>query len=209
MVTVIEPFWTITGYAAEMRGRFYMTDDEISQLVFLRENPVPADLAMIFAASNELDMERRTRRGVSLYLAGYIPKILVTGGGVLARLHPEAKRMAEHARAMGIPDSDLLTEDRSSNTFENVKFSAEMLQAAGLFEKLSTVILVSSEWHMRRVLLTTRRYFPKSIRLLGCPTCEGCSRDNWAQSEECRREVSDEALLLATYLETGALRNSQ
>jgi uncharacterized Zn finger protein len=45
---------------------------------------------MLFAAANEVDMERRTRRGVELYKAGCVTKLLVTGGGVLARTHPEA-----------------------------------------------------------------------------------------------------------------------
>lgn len=182
-----------------------MTDDEISALVFVRQDPVMADLAMVFAASNELDLGRRAQRGIDLYRAGYVPKLLVTGGGVLARARPEAKRMSQLVRELGIPDADLLIEDRSGNTFENVEFSASVLQAAGLLDKLSSVILVSSEWHMRRVLFTTHKYFPRSIRLVCCPTCEGCNRDNWTQSEQCRRQVRSEALLLTTLLETGAL----
>lgn len=182
-----------------------MTDDGISEFVFVREDPVPADLAMVFAASNELDLERRTQHGIALYRAGYVSKLLVTGGGVLARSHPEAKRMAQIAHELGIPDADLLIEDRSSNTFENVRFSTSLLHAAGLLENLSAVLLVSSEWHMRRVLLTARNYFPESIRLVCCSTCEGCNRNNWTQSEACRQEVTREAILLETFLQTGAL----
>jgi vancomycin permeability regulator SanA len=182
-----------------------MSDDEIADLVFLCEDPVPADLVMVFAAANERDMERRTRRGVDLYRAGYVPKLLVTGGGVLARACPEARRMAQIAHDLGVPKSDLLIEDRSSNTFENARFSLSVIRAAELLDKLSTVILVSSEWHMRRVLYTTWKYFPESIRMVCCPSCEGCNRDNWTQSETCRKEVANEALLLATFLESGAL----
>jgi len=182
-----------------------MTDHEISEFVFMCEDPVPADLLMVFAAANEVDLERRTQRGVDLYRAGYASRILVTGGGVLARKCPEARRMAQIAKDLGVPNSDLLIEDRSSNTFENAEFSRSVLQAAHLFDSLSTVILVSSEWHMRRVLFTTRKYFPESIRMVCCPTCEGCNRENWTQSETCRKEVADEALLLEAFLETGAL----
>jgi vancomycin permeability regulator SanA len=184
-----------------------MTDDDITEFVFMREDPVPADLLMVFAAANEVDMERRMQRGVDLYRAGYASRILATGGGVLARTCPEARRMAEIAIDLGVPTSDLLVEDRSSNTFENAEFSMSVLQAGHVLDSLSTVILVSSEWHMRRVLITTRKYFPESIRMVCCPTCEGCNRDNWVQSEACRKEVASEALLLETFLKTGAIQD--
>ena len=185
-----------------------MTDNEITEMLFICEDPVPADLAMVFAAANELDMVRRTRRGVELYKAGYVPKLLVTGGGVLARNCPEAKRMAEIARDLGVPASDLLVEDRSANMFDNVRFSVEVLNECGLLQQLESILLVSSEWHMRRVLLTARRYLPSRIRLVCCPTCEGCNRDNWTESEECRGEVEQEATLLEAYLATGALERN-
>jgi hypothetical protein len=106
---------------------------------------------------------------------------------------------------LGVPVSDLLVEDRSANTFDNVRFSVDMLNECGLLPQLNSILLVSSEWHMRRVLLTARRYLPSRIRLVCCPTCEGCNRHNWTKSEECRGEVEQEATLLEAYLATGAL----
>jgi uncharacterized SAM-binding protein YcdF (DUF218 family) len=182
-----------------------MTDDDITESVFIREDPVTADLAMVFAAANEVDLARRTRRGVSLYRDGYVPRLLLTGGGVLAGACPEARRMAEIALEQGVPDSDLLVEDSSGNTFDNVRFSLALLRGCGLLDELATVILVSSEWHMRRVLLTSKRFFPSSVRFVCCPTTEGCNRANWTGSEAYRREVTDEALPLESFLETGAI----
>ena len=182
-----------------------MTDDEITQLLFMREEPVSADLAMVFAAGREDELARRTRCGVQLYQDAYVPKLLVTGGGVLARRCPEAQRMAEIALEQGVPEVDLLVEDRSSNTFENVTFSLATLEERGLLAKLGTVILVSSEWHMRRVLLTTQKFFPAGLRFVCCPTLEGCTRENWTMSGACRREVDGELLLLETFRGTGAI----
>jgi uncharacterized SAM-binding protein YcdF (DUF218 family) len=182
-----------------------MSDEEITRLLFCSDEPCPADVALVFAAANELDLARRTRRGVELYRSHYVPKLLVTGGGVLARTHPEAKRMGEIARELGVPASDLLVEDRSTNTFENVAFSRALLDQHRLLDRLAAVILVSSEWHMRRVLLTAQAGFPRSVRFICCPTSEGCNRRNWTESEVCRNEVLDEALLLETFLETGVI----
>jgi vancomycin permeability regulator SanA len=142
---------------------------------------------------------------VELFKAGFAPKLLVTGGGVLAGYRPEARRMADIALKTGISAADLLVEDRSANTFENVQFTCELLQRHGLLEKLKTVLLVSSEWHMQRVRLTARKFMPAKIRFLCCPTLDGCNRRNWTNSEVCRSEVENEAVLIETFLETGAL----
>jgi uncharacterized SAM-binding protein YcdF (DUF218 family) len=183
-----------------------MTDEEITKLLFCCDEPCPADMAMVFGAANELDLGRRTIRGVELYRSGFVPKLLVTGGGVLARTRPEAKRMAEIACELGVPARDLLVEDRSANTFENIDFSIALLGHHGLLEHLASVILVSSEWHMRRVLLTAQTRFPRLLRFICCPTSEGCNRGNWTDSEPCRNEVLNELVLLEAFLETGALR---
>ncbi len=55
-----------------------------SELLFVREEPVRGDLAMVFGAANEMDLIRRTRQGVRLYQQGYVSRLLVTGGGTLA-----------------------------------------------------------------------------------------------------------------------------
>ena len=56
---------------------------------------------------------------------------------------------------------------------------------------LALVILVSSEWHMRRVLLTAQAGFPQSVRFVCCPTCEGCDRPNWTESEAIRDRMTE------------------
>jgi hypothetical protein len=182
-----------------------MNDDDVARTVFVREEPIPADLAMVFADADEVGMVRRTTRGVELYRQGQVPRLLVTGGGVLARKDPEAKRMAQIARDLGVPAEDVLVEDQSSNTFDNVRFSLQLLKDDRLLEELGTILLVSSEWHMRRVLLTMKKYFPATIRFLCCPTLEGFNRDNWTESDEGRRTVMNEAELLAAFQMTGAL----
>ena len=113
--------------------------------------------------------------------------------------------MADIARTLGHPNADLLVEDRSANTFENVDFSHDLLESPGRLHEPQIVRLVSSQWHMRRVLLTTRKRFPAGITFLCCPTLDGCNRENWTQASACRREVESEALLLVTLLQTGAI----
>jgi uncharacterized SAM-binding protein YcdF (DUF218 family) len=182
-----------------------MTDDKITDLLFVREDPVPADLAMVFGAANAEDLARRTRHGVRLYREGHVPKLLVTGGGTLARARPEAVRMHELALALGVPAANLLVESRSNNTFANARYSLELLRECGLLQRLRAVLLVSSEWHMRRVLLTVRTVFPPGVRLVCCPTPEGCTRENWTAAAGCRDEVLRELSVLQAFQGAGLL----
>jgi uncharacterized SAM-binding protein YcdF (DUF218 family) len=98
-----------------------------------------------------------------------------------------------------------LVEPRSNNTFANVRYSLELLLDRGLTDRLKTVLLVSSEWHMRRVSLTMQAVFPGTVRLVCCPTPEGCTRETWRGSEACRREVLQELSILQSFQEAGLL----
>lgn len=72
------------------------------------------------------------RRAAELYLRGYAPKILFTGGlgrnteGLLPE--PEAVRFARVAMECGVPEEDILIEDKSANTKENIVFTRDLLE---------------------------------------------------------------------------------
>ena len=140
----------------------------------------------------------RAERGLTL--AGIIAAWLKQQG---LKVHVSTTFQA--AGAAFLPEADLLVEDRSSNTFQNVELSRAILEQRGLLDGLGTVLLVSSEWHMRRVLLTMARFFPARLRLVCCPTTEDCSRATWAKSPPCRQIVLRELLLLETLRQVGAI----
>ena len=76
------------------------------------------------------------RRAAELYRLGYAPKILFTGGlgrntaGLLPE--PEAVRFARVAMECGVPEADILIEDKSANTKENIEFTRTILEQEGL-----------------------------------------------------------------------------
>ena len=176
-----------------------LSDAAVDELLFVRDEPRPADLAMVFGAATPIDMDRRVRHAAGFYWRGQVPKLLLTGGGTLARTQPEALAMREIALNLGIPEDDLLTESRSGHTFGNCRLSLELLTSIGLIDHIKTILLVTSEWHMKRVLLTMRQVFPSSIQLLCCPTPEGFNRANWKDSPEGREEVMRELAILRAF----------
>ncbi|WP_160139916.1 YdcF family protein [Chryseobacterium sp. c4a] len=84
-------------------------------------------------------------------------KILISGKG---RGHiSEAELFSENFKQMGVPDSDLIKEDQSMNTYQNAKFSNEILKKMGV----SNLYLVTSGFHMKRSVALFRTFGLKPI----------------------------------------------
>ena len=98
----------------------------------LGEEPQKADCIVGFGNFNV----NIARRAAELYHQGYAEKILFTGGlgrNTLGMLpEPEAVRFAKVAVSCGVPESDIILEDKSTNTAENIHFTREMLQKLGM-----------------------------------------------------------------------------
>ncbi len=89
-------------------------------------------------------LRRRVSLGVGLYRDGAAPLLLMSGGG--AGPATEASVMRDLAREAGVPETAVLLETVSRNTFENAAFTARVLLGMGK----SRVVLVSDRMHLPR-----------------------------------------------------------
>ncbi|GAB4412113.1 MAG: YdcF family protein [Anaerolineales bacterium] len=115
------------------------------------EDKVPADAILVLGASVWPDerpspiLLSRIQTGVALYKQGYAPRIIVSGG--LGQLPPsEAEAMRRVAVGMGVSPEDILMEDRSHSTLDNIRNSRDIMAAHGW----RSVLLVSDPYHMFR-----------------------------------------------------------
>ena len=101
-------------------------------------------------------------RGAQLYLEGWAPLLVFSGGlgGITKNLwsEPEAELFAEVARGMGVPGSAILVETRSTNTGENVQFTRTLLAERGIEPR--SLILVQKPYMERRAYATSKNYWP-------------------------------------------------
>ena len=103
------------------------------------------------------------RRAAQLYLDGIAPKILFTGGlgrnteGLLPE--PEAVRFARVAMECGVPAEDILLEDKSTNTKENIEFTRTMLEQAGI--PCGHILGVHQPFMERRIKAAMGVYWPE------------------------------------------------
>ena len=86
-----------------------------------------------------------------LYRKGIINKILISGGSgmLINNQYKEAFIMRNHLIENGIPDDDIIIENKSRNTKENAFLSAEILKRD--FQNKS-VLLITSALHMKRAI---------------------------------------------------------
>lgn len=124
----------------------------------LHQEPEKADCIVGFGNFNT-DI---ARRAAELYLQGYAPKVLFTGGlgrnteGLLPE--PEAVRFARVAMECGVPEEDIILEDKSRNTAENILFTREMLQELGLMNP--RLLGVHQPFMERRIKAAMGVYWP-------------------------------------------------
>jgi len=93
----------------------------------------------------------RLMQTIALYKEGKIEKILLTGGSgyVFLQDQKESFFIAKVLKQSGIPDSSIIIEDESRNTYENAIFTRDILKHKNIEGRL---LLITSAFHMRRSL---------------------------------------------------------
>jgi len=81
-------------------------------------------------------------------------KLIVSGGQGADELISEAEAMANYLMEQGVPQEDILIENRSRTTFENLTFSKAILEDQGLGK---SVLVVTNSFHALRAGVFMRR----------------------------------------------------
>jgi uncharacterized SAM-binding protein YcdF (DUF218 family) len=119
------------------------------------------DMAIVLGGMGRID-ERQHRfdftysgdrlfQTLPMYYKGRVSKILITGGsGSISKPHlREASYIKDYLNAIHVPDSVVLIENNSKNTYENATFTKHMLDS---LQFKGSILLVTSSFHMRRSL---------------------------------------------------------
>lgn len=114
--------------------------------------------------------------------------------------------MRQAALALGVADEDILLENASQNTVENILFALIELQRFFWLNRVHRVLLVTTAYHMRRSLATARYLFPEHITVIPCPANDtNTRRDNWMNTPEGIRRATDEAMNILRCVRNGVI----
>ena len=125
----------------------------------MHQTPQKADCIVGFGNFNT-DI---ARRAAELYHQGYAPKIMFTGGLGRNTTHlftePEAVRFAKVAMECGVPEEDIILEDQSTNTKENIDFMRRIFEERNIPH--GHVLGVHQPFMERRIVSALGVYWPE------------------------------------------------
>lgn len=127
----------------------------------MRKTPKICEMGLLFGGYEMLP--NRADSAIKLYKDGKIKKILITGGiGYLsfARGESEAKELYQYLIKNGVRTNDILIEDSSKNTYQNINNSYNILTAK--YQNNINIMLITSDFHLKRCFFIAKKFFPAS-----------------------------------------------
>lgn len=99
------------------------------------------------------ELRLRVKAATKAYREGYSDVIVACGGTTEGHHISEAEVMQALLLEEGVPKDKILLENKSTITIENMRFAAQVLGGA----KGRRVLVVTSDYHVRRSVLTAMR----------------------------------------------------
>jgi uncharacterized SAM-binding protein YcdF (DUF218 family) len=114
---------------------------------------------------------RVAERGAELYLQGWAPLLIFSGGlGNFTKnmwQEKEADLFAKLAIKMGVPENKILIENKSTNTGENILFTQQLLKQHDLDPQ--SFIVVQKPYMERRSYATFKKHWPDKKLIVTSP----------------------------------------
>ncbi|PCK71630.1 hypothetical protein PL1_3077 [Paenibacillus larvae subsp. larvae B-3650] len=188
-----------------------LSREDMTRLLFhqIKDDGRQGDCIFVFGSQRSLAY--RVPKAIELYKQGRAGKILFSGGNQWeGQEDVEALVMKQGAINEGIPETDIITEIRSTSTRENVLSSLLELDRAMGLHRLKRILIVTTAFHMRRCYLNMRTYMPEWIEYSLCPVDDRKTReDNWFLHETGIQRVTDECRNLIHCVQSGKLQDEE
>ena len=180
-----------------------LTDEQIENIVYsnIEDDGLSSEYAFVFG--NSMLIKERVNTSVDAYRSGRVKKIIYMGGsnGISNQDNstiPEAIKMKELALSLEVKVDDILIDDTSNNTFENIENAMKLLP-----RDVSHISIITSEFHLKRCYAILKKNYP-NISVTMISSKDGFSdRDNWFLSDNSwnsgRSLATYEAHLLVKY----------
>lgn len=166
-----------------------------------------ADCAMVLGSMTAA--QYRVPVAVDLYTKNKVDKVLLCGGklretesGMMTEVH----LMKNKAIELGVDERDILIEENSMTTKENIICALLPLEREYKLSNLRKIILVTTHYHMRRSMAMAKAYFPNWIEIIPCPAEDtNTRRNNWFITEKGRTRAREEAWKIISYINEGSI----
>lgn len=147
----------------------------------LSEPPKQADVIIVLSGGwGRVDL------GAELYAEGYAPQLLFSNANESGSYR---KKMLDTALSLGVPMDAILTENEALSTYQNAQFTLPIMQQHGL----KSAIVISSDYHMRRVkFIFDHVYKDSGIELTYIGSDSGYNANAWWSDRNSRETTFNE-----------------
>ena len=186
-----------------------LTLEMVDRLLFqgLEDTGENADCIIVLGSMKA--SKYRVPVAVEAFKAGRASKLMLCGGKLRDfpdGKYSEAEHMRQAALALGVAEEDIILEDGSQNTVENILFALVELQRSFYLNHVHSVLLVTTAYHMRRSLAIARYLLPKHITVIPCPANDNNTRrDNWMNTQVGTDRAKKEAMKIVSSVISGII----
>ena len=186
-----------------------LTIEVIDKLLFqgLEDTGENADCIIVLGSMKA--SKYRVPVAVEAFKAGRASKLMLCGGKLRDfpdGKYSEAEHMRQAALALGVAEEDIVLENSSQNTVENILFALVELQRTLCLNKVRRVLLVTTAYHMRRSLAIARYLLPKHITVIPCLANDNNTRrDNWMNTPVGVERAKGEAMKIVSSVMGGII----
>lgn len=185
--------------------------EDITKFIFIKDEPEKADIIFIPGSSNWVLAETAARlykegkaakimpSGMYFYQFGRFMNERVTDERYKGIYETEAEFLASVLIKNGVPEENVIKEERATNTYENAIYSKELLREMKF--RIKSAIICPQAFHARRALMTYSHLFPDT-KLYVVPTnTQNITSGNWYNTERGRQVVLGELRKCGEYFE--------
>ena len=184
-----------------------LTDDIIDKVLYDGLEDTGGDADCIIVLGSKKASKYRIPVAVNAYKQGRSSKIILCGGSVRdfdTGKMSEAEHMCIMAESLGVKRDDIILDNISQNTVENILQSLVLLQRHFWLNRVRRVLLVTASYHMRRSFRIAKYLFPEHIEIIPCPVSDdNTGRDNWMNTDLGRERATTEVKKLITFVKNG------
>jgi hypothetical protein len=157
----------------------------------------PADLAFVFGSVAFCD--ELVEKTYELYDKGYFPKIIACGGVINKQGTLESHYIRDRLNQKGIPKSDILVEDKSTNTQQNIENAKIIIDKDIGLKNIKSLIGIGQLYAARRYMMTMKRRWPEVFNMHASVNGFGKPRSKWFKDKDFSRFVLSEWNKLQEY----------
>lgn len=138
----------------------FFTYTGLSVYFFSLENTeVKSDAAIVLGAAAwngkpSPVLQERVNHAIDLYKNGTVEYLIFTGGTATGEVKSEARASMEYAIEQGVDPDDIIIEEKSMITQENLQYAIEAVEEQNY--DFDTYTLVSDPLHMKRAVLLAK-----------------------------------------------------